>query len=63
MDLLRKAASAGCRISLGTDAHNRRQLAFLDLSLAACLRAGVAPDRILNFMSREALLAWSRPRA
>lgn len=62
VELLRKAADAGCRISLGTDAHNRRQLAFLDLSLAACLRAGVAPDRILNFMPRDELLEWARRR-
>jgi DNA polymerase (family 10) len=57
-NLLRIAKRAGCRISLGTDAHGPSQLAFMDLGLASALRAGIKPDRILNFMSREQLLNW-----
>ena len=58
IDLLRLAKRAGCRISLGTDAHGPTQLPFIELGLAAALAAGIAPDRILNFLSRSALCAW-----
>jgi histidinol phosphatase-like PHP family hydrolase len=54
----REAQRAGCRISLGTDAHDPSQLRFIEFGLAAALLAGVAPERILNFMTRSALLDW-----
>jgi histidinol phosphatase-like PHP family hydrolase len=57
-DLLVLAKKAGCRISLGTDSHGPSQLAFIDLAAASALRAGIKPDRILNFMRREQLLDW-----
>ncbi|HYF35161.1 MAG TPA: hypothetical protein VD994_07745 [Prosthecobacter sp.] len=56
--LLKMAKKEGCRISLGTDAHHPWQLAYIDLSLAAACRAGIAADRILNFMPAEELLVW-----
>ena len=40
------------RISLGSDAHAARQLEFLDFSIAAALRAGIANDRIINRLER-----------
>ncbi|HWC75102.1 MAG TPA: PHP domain-containing protein [Gemmatimonadales bacterium] len=58
-DLVRLAAQAGCRISIGTDAHGPTQLDFIELGLASALLAGVPAERILNFMSREDLLAWA----
>ena len=58
-DLVRLAAKAGCRISLGTDAHGASQLRFINLGLASALKAGVKFDRILNFMPAEQLLTWA----
>ena len=57
-DLLQLAKAAGCRISLGTDAHGPSQLRFIEFGLAAAARAGIKRERILNFMSREKLLQW-----
>jgi histidinol phosphatase-like PHP family hydrolase len=57
-DLVRLAAKAGCRISIGTDAHGPSQLRFIELGLASALLAGVKRDRILNFMTADELLRW-----
>jgi histidinol phosphatase-like PHP family hydrolase len=57
-DLIRLAAKAGCRISIGTDSHGPSQLRFMEFGLAAALCAGVKRERILNFMSAEELLGW-----
>jgi DNA polymerase (family X) len=54
------AKKAGCRISFGTDSHGPSQLRFIEFAAGSALRAGVRPERILNFMSREQLLAWVR---
>ncbi len=58
-DLLKLAAKAGCRISIGTDAHGPSQLRFIELGLASALSAGIKPERILNFMPLPELLAWA----
>lgn len=58
VDLLKLAAKAGCRISIGTDAHGAPQLRFVDFGLAAALTAGIRRDRILNFLTPEELLNW-----
>lgn len=60
VSLLKIARREGCRISIGTDAHHPWQLEFIKLGLAAALLAGIPPERILNFMSREELLNWVR---
>jgi|1185.fasta_scaffold00651_2 histidinol phosphatase-like PHP family hydrolase len=57
-DLIKLAAKAGCRISIGTDSHGPSQLRFMEFGLAAALSAGVKRERILNFMSVEELLSW-----
>jgi histidinol phosphatase-like PHP family hydrolase len=44
------ARKHGTRISLGMDADHAWQLEFIDLGLAAALRAKISADRILNFM-------------
>ena len=58
--LLKIARDHGTRISLGTDAHHDWQLEFIDLGLAAALRARIPADRILNFMPLHELRAWAK---
>jgi histidinol phosphatase-like PHP family hydrolase len=60
VELLRLAREAGCRISIGTDAHHPWQLEFIDLGLAAACLAGIKQDRILNYMPRRQLVGWAR---
>jgi putative hydrolase len=57
-DLLAYAKKAGCRISFGTDSHGPSQLRFMAFAAASALKAGIASDRILNFLRRDELLAW-----
>jgi putative hydrolase len=57
-DLLKLAAKAGCRISLGTDSHGPPQLRFIEFGLAAAITAGIKRERILNFMPVRELLQW-----
>jgi histidinol phosphatase-like PHP family hydrolase len=59
VELLRLAKRAGCRISIGTDAHHVWQLGFIELGLAAACLAGIRQERILNYLSRTELLAWA----
>jgi putative hydrolase len=60
VELLKVARECGTRISLGTDAHHGWQLEFIDLGLAAALRAKIPADRILNFMPLHELKAWAK---
>jgi histidinol phosphatase-like PHP family hydrolase len=57
-DLVVLAKRAGCRISLGTDAHGPSQLSFIEFGLASALLAGVQRERILNFLSVDELTSW-----
>ena len=59
-DLLAIARKEGCRISIGTDSHDPSQLEFMELGVAAVIRGQLDPKRILNYMSTEQLLKWSR---
>jgi putative hydrolase len=56
--LLKVARKAGVKISLGTDAHHADQLGFIELGLAAALKAKIPAERILNFMDLPSLRAW-----
>jgi histidinol phosphatase-like PHP family hydrolase len=58
LKLLKVAGKEGVRISLGTDAHHADQLEFIELGLAAALKARIPADRILNFMDLASLRAW-----
>jgi histidinol phosphatase-like PHP family hydrolase len=58
LSLLKLARVEGCRISLGTDAHHAWQLYFIELGLAAALKAKIPADRIINFMSILELKRW-----
>jgi histidinol phosphatase-like PHP family hydrolase len=60
LSLLKLARKEGVRISLGTDAHHPSQLGFIELGLAAALRAKIPADRILNFLSPSELKAWAK---
>jgi histidinol phosphatase-like PHP family hydrolase len=60
VELLKIAREHGVRISLGTDAHHGWQLEFIDLGLAAALRAKIPSDRILNFMPILELKSWAK---
>jgi len=60
VELLKIARAHGMRISLGTDAHHPWQLEFIELGLAAALRAKIPPDRILNFMPILELKTWAQ---
>ena len=60
VELLKIARDHGTRISLGTDAHHGWQLEFIDLGLAAALRAKIPAERILNFMPILELKAWAK---
>jgi len=62
--LLKIAKREVCRISLGTDAHHPWQLEFIELGLAAALKAKIPADRIINFLSISELKSWvARVRA
>jgi histidinol phosphatase-like PHP family hydrolase len=56
--LLRLAGDAGVRISLGSDAHARGDLRYLDYAMAAAALAGTPKDRIINTMTRDELHEW-----
>ncbi|HSH39743.1 MAG TPA: PHP domain-containing protein [Chthoniobacterales bacterium] len=58
VELLRLVREAGARVSLGTDAHDPAQFGFIELGLAAALRAGIPAERIINFLPLPDLLAW-----
>jgi histidinol phosphatase-like PHP family hydrolase len=60
VELLKIARDHGTRISLGTDAHHGWQLEFIDLGLAAALRAKIPSHSILNFMPILELKAWAQ---
>jgi histidinol phosphatase-like PHP family hydrolase len=59
LQLLELARDAGVRISIGTDAHNQSEMRFIDVGVAAALKAGISVDRILNFQPWEEIVAWT----
>lgn len=56
--LLKQVRDAGARVSLGTDSHHPWQLEFIEFGLAAALRAGISPEKIINFLSLDELRRW-----
>lgn len=59
VDLLAIARKEGCRISMGTDSHGPSQLEFMDLGIAAAIRAKLDLKKILNYMPTDQLLGWA----
>lgn len=58
ISLLKLARKEGARISLGTDAHHPEELAYMELSLAAALKAKIPAERIINFLPLAGMTAW-----
>jgi putative hydrolase len=59
-ELLLQAKKAGCLLSIDTDAHHPEQLAFIELGLAAALKAKIPADRIINFQDARSLRSLFR---
>jgi putative hydrolase len=59
-DLLRLAAAIGCRFSIDSDAHAPGQMTWLRYGAEKAAAAGVEPERIVNTMSADELIAWAR---
>lgn len=57
VELLEIVRDAGCYISIGTDAHNRYEMSFIEVGLATAVLADFPVDRILNFMSADEIAA------
>lgn len=59
VELLKMVAKAGCRVSIGTDAHTPAEMHFIEIGCAAAAKAGIDPGQIINFMSYDELLEWT----
>ncbi|HLI44098.1 MAG TPA: PHP domain-containing protein [Acidimicrobiales bacterium] len=57
--LLALAAEKGCLVSIDTDAHAPGQLEWLELGCEQAAEAGLGPDRVVNALSVDELLAWT----
>ena len=58
VELLQLVRAAGARVSLGTDAHHDDQLGFIELGLAAALKASIPAEKIVNFLPLSVLRTW-----
>ena len=59
MRLLQLATDAGCMFSIDTDAHAPGQLEWQSYGCARAADAGLTPDRIINALPLDDLLAWT----
>ena len=59
---LREARSAGARISIGADAHNRNGLRNVEYGLAMARKAWLTKDDLLNSLNPDAFLKVARAR-
>jgi DNA polymerase (family 10) len=62
VELAGLARDAGTWISVGTDAHRPDELRFVDIGVATVILSGIPHERVLNFLSREELVAWVATR-
>ncbi|KAB2346509.1 PHP domain-containing protein [Actinomadura rudentiformis] len=60
--LLRLAVEAGCRFSIDSDAHAPGQLDWQPFGCDRAARCAVRPDQIVNTLSADDLLNWTRSR-
>jgi putative hydrolase len=58
-NLLRAAASAGCRFSIDSDAHAPGQLSWLTLGCEQAVQAEIPARSIVNTMDLDDFLAWT----
>ncbi|HEX8939675.1 MAG TPA: DNA polymerase/3'-5' exonuclease PolX [Candidatus Limnocylindrales bacterium] len=54
----RRAAEAGCRFTIDSDAHRTEELADVRWGIGIGRRAWIGPDAVANTWSREAFLGW-----
>ena len=59
-ELLELALEWNCRISIDTDAHAPGQLEWQAYGCDKAARMGIEPDRIVNTLPADGLLAWTR---
>jgi putative hydrolase len=59
VDLLRCAVESGCRISFGSDSHHVIDLDFMLFSRGAAGAADLPPERVINCMPADELMAWA----
>lgn len=59
-DLLRLAMEAGCWFSIDSDAHTPGQLAWQDYGCEHAAMTGLQPQRVINTMDADGLLAFTR---
>ena len=59
-DLLDIAVEMGCRFSIDTDAHAPGQLEWQPYGADKAADSGITPDRIVNTLPVDELLAWAR---
>ncbi|HWL65587.1 MAG TPA: PHP domain-containing protein [Actinomycetota bacterium] len=59
-ELLEIAREAGVRVSIGTDAHDRMEMRFIPMGVAAAIKAGIDRERVINYMSVDDLVAWAK---
>ncbi len=63
-ELLREAAAAGAKFSIGSDSHHADQMEMVELGIIQARRAALSPDSIINTWPLERLLEWvERKRA
>ncbi len=60
---VRKANEMGVKLSIGTDTHNIGQLWMMVLGVGTARRGWSTPDAIINTMSYEELMEWTRKKA
>jgi putative hydrolase len=58
--LLKEAVEAGCRFSIDTDAHAPGQLEWQPFGCDRAVECGVDPDRVVNTLGAEDLVAWAQ---
>jgi putative hydrolase len=62
-ELLELAVEWGCRVSIDTDAHAPAQLEWQPYGCDKAARHGLGPDRIVNTMAADDLIAWAGSHA
>ncbi|MEO9223573.1 MAG: PHP domain-containing protein, partial [Acidimicrobiales bacterium] len=62
-DLLRLALEWDCRISIDTDSHAPGQLEWQPLGCIKAAAAGVEPERVINTLPADDLVAWTKTHA
>jgi histidinol phosphatase-like PHP family hydrolase len=58
VEVLELARDGDTMFSIGTDAHATWEMEFAPMALAASIKAGLTPDRIVNFLPADRLLEW-----